>query len=105
MDKNRPTLGMQAPGAASSSSSYRLPGASSPLRVDDHVVEPESSRREVMVGGRIVQALPANAILTILEKRGLAPGADARSCLRTTLNRWLERALAAGSLADVFTEP
>ncbi|MEE8586585.1 MAG: hypothetical protein V3T83_17220, partial [Acidobacteriota bacterium] len=52
----------------------------------------------------------AGAILTILEKRGLAPDADARSRLRnckdlTALDRWLERALAAGSLADVFTDP
>ncbi|MEE8585593.1 MAG: hypothetical protein V3T83_12160 [Acidobacteriota bacterium] len=61
MDENRPAQSMHAPGAASASSSYRLPGASSPLRVDDHVVEPESSRREVMIGGRIVQALAANA--------------------------------------------
>ena len=61
MDKDRPVQSMQAPAAASAPSSYRLPGASSPLRVDDHAVEPESSRREVMIDGRIVQKLPANA--------------------------------------------
>ena len=61
MGKDRPAHSMHAPGAASSSSSYGLPGASPPLRVDDHVVEPESERREVMIDGRILKALPADA--------------------------------------------
>jgi hypothetical protein len=52
----------------------------------------------------------ADAILTILGRRGLAPDANARSRLGnctdlTTLDRWLERALAARSLAEVFDEP
>ncbi len=81
MDKNRPTRSMHTPGAASLSSSYRLPGAASPLRVDDHVVEPESSRREVMIDGRIVQKLHAdaphgvqNADLAYVLYAHLAPG-------------------------------
>ena len=81
MDKDRPTLSMHAPGDASSSRSYRLPGASSNLRVDDHVVEPESDRREVMIDGQIVQALPANvphgtqnAALDYVLYAHLAPG-------------------------------
>ncbi len=94
MVKDRPTLSMHAPGAASSSSSYRLPGASSPLRVDDHVVEPESSRREVMIGGRIVQALPANAphgrqnaALDYVLYAHLAPGYGAATDLLTRFDK------------------
>ncbi|MEE8586647.1 MAG: hypothetical protein V3T83_17535 [Acidobacteriota bacterium] len=98
---------MQAPGAASSPSSYRLPGAPSHLRVDDHVVEPESSRREVMIGGRIVQALPANAPhgmqnadLDYVLRAHLAPGYRVTTDLLTRFDKLNDFASDTAVLKD-----
>ena len=56
MDDRRPTYDFKAPGA--SGPSQRLPGRSSFPPVDEHLVEPEVTRDEI-IGGRRVVALPA----------------------------------------------
>jgi hypothetical protein len=59
MDENRTLYGLKAPGRSGSGSSMRLPGRGSFPRVDDHLVEPEVTRDEI-IGGRRVVAMPAN---------------------------------------------
>ncbi len=66
MDENRPPYSLQAPGAAPGAPSYELPGheprrRARPPRVDEHHpdVSPEI-RRDELIGGRIVQAMPAS---------------------------------------------
>ena len=107
MDENRPAQSMHAPGAASASSSYSLPGASQPLRVDDHVVEPESDRREVMIDGQILQALPANvphgtqkAALNYILYAHLAPGYIVASNLLTRFDERNDFASDSAVLKD-----
>jgi hypothetical protein len=58
MDENRPAFRLKAPGAVESGPSIRLPGRGSFPRVDDHLVEPEVTRDEI-IGGRRVVAQPA----------------------------------------------
>ncbi|MDP9120335.1 MAG: hypothetical protein M3O15_03045, partial [Acidobacteriota bacterium] len=61
MDENRPaypTYKLHAPGSASGA--LRLPGRETLPGVDDHLVEAEITRDEI-VGGRRVEALPALA--------------------------------------------
>jgi hypothetical protein len=58
MDENRPAFRLKAPGAVDSPPSLRLPGRDSFPRVDDHLVEPEVTRDEI-IGGRRVVAQPA----------------------------------------------
>ncbi|HEY4593822.1 MAG TPA: Uma2 family endonuclease [Thermoanaerobaculia bacterium] len=59
MDENRRGYDLKAPGRSEGSSSMRLPGRDSFPRVDDHLVEPEVTRDEIIGGQRIV-AMPAN---------------------------------------------
>src|SRR3954471_22248750 len=59
MDENRRGYDLKAPGRSEGSSSMRLPRRDSFPRVDDHLVEPEVTRDEIIGGQRIV-AMPAN---------------------------------------------
>jgi putative restriction endonuclease len=59
MDENRRGYDLKAPGRSEGSSSMRLPGRDPFPRVDDHLVEPEVTRDEIIGGQRIV-AMPAN---------------------------------------------
>jgi putative restriction endonuclease len=59
MDENRRGYDLKAPGCSGGSSSMRLPGRGPFPRVDDHLVEPEVTRDEIIGGHRIV-AMPAN---------------------------------------------
>ena len=59
MDERRPAYSLKAPGSPGSGSSLRLPGRGFP-RVDDHLVEAEVTRDE-MIGGRRIVASPAHA--------------------------------------------
>ncbi|HZF10681.1 MAG TPA: hypothetical protein VFE33_17985 [Thermoanaerobaculia bacterium] len=58
MDENRPTYGFKALGRSGSSSALRLPGRDPFPGVDDHLVQPEVTRDEI-IGGRRVVASPA----------------------------------------------
>ncbi len=58
MDENRPAFRLKAPGALDSSPALRLPSRDFFPRVDDHLVEPEVTRDEI-IGGRRVVAQPA----------------------------------------------
>lgn len=58
MDENRPAYRLKAPGSAGSLP-LRLPGRGSFPRVDDHLVEAEVTRDEV-IGGQRVVASPAH---------------------------------------------
>src|SRR5436309_6022370 len=58
MDENRRGYSLKAPGPPGSGSSFRLPGRDSFPQVDDHLVEPEVTRDEIVGGHRIV-ASPA----------------------------------------------
>ena len=49
---------MLAPGASRGGSAMRLPGANDARGIDDHLVEPETTRAEV-VRGQLMEALPA----------------------------------------------
>ncbi len=49
---------MLAPGASRNSGSMRLPGAEDKPSIEDHLVQPETSRNE-MVRGKLLEALPA----------------------------------------------
>jgi hypothetical protein len=59
MDENRAAFHVKAPGRQGAGVSLRLPGRDSFPRVDDHLVEPEVTRDEILGGVRIV-ALPAH---------------------------------------------
>jgi len=56
MDEKRPGLSLKAPG--SSAGAFRLPGRGSFPLVDDHLVEPEVTRDEILNGRRVV-SMPA----------------------------------------------
>jgi len=58
MDENRPGFGIKALGFSGSSSALRLPGRDPFPDVDDHLVQPEVTRDEI-IGGRKVVASPA----------------------------------------------
>jgi len=58
MDEKRSGMSLKAP--ASSGSSFHLPGRGSFPLVDDHLVEPEVTRDEIINGRRVV-AMPAEA--------------------------------------------
>jgi hypothetical protein len=60
MDENHPSIRVKAPGRQGSGIPLRLPGHGSFPRVDDHLVEPEVTRDE-MIGGIRIVAMPANA--------------------------------------------
>src|SRR4051794_23727110 len=57
MEDHRPAYDLKAPGAAGPS--LRLPGQPSFPRVDEHLVEAEVTRDEI-IGGRRVVAVPAH---------------------------------------------
>jgi hypothetical protein len=59
MDENRRGYDLKAPGHSGGGSSMRLPGRGPFPRVDDHLVEPEVTRDEIIGGHRVV-AFPAN---------------------------------------------
>src|SRR3954454_22213486 len=59
MDENRRGYDLKAPGRSEGSSPMPLPRRDSFPRVDDHLVEPEVTRDEIIGGQRIV-AMPAN---------------------------------------------
>src|SRR5436309_10349676 len=59
MDENRRAYSLKAPGSPGSGASLHLPGRGPFPRVDDHLVEPEVTRDEIIGGHRIV-AMPAN---------------------------------------------
>jgi hypothetical protein len=79
MDEKCSDYGLKAPGA--SGDSMRLPGRSSFPRVDDHLVEPEVTRDEIINGRRVV-AMPAEAPHAIWHgpriQRGGGPADPAR---------------------------
>ena len=58
MDEKRAAFRLSAPAASGSTSALRLPGRDSSPGVDDHLVEPEVTRDEIINGRRVV-ALPA----------------------------------------------
>lgn len=58
MSENHPLDDLKAPGRAGSASSLLPPGGGSFPQVDDHLVEPEVTRDEIIAGRRTV-ALPA----------------------------------------------
>ncbi len=58
MDENRRAYSLKAPGPTGSGSAMRLPGRGTFPNVDDHLVEPEVTRDEI-IGGRRVVASPA----------------------------------------------
>lgn len=58
MDENRRAYSLKAPGTDGSGSAMRLPGRGSFPDVDDHLVEPEVTRDEI-IGGRRIEAHPA----------------------------------------------
>lgn len=60
MDENRRAYSFKAPGAGGSGSAMHLPGRGSFPDVDDHLVEPEVTRDEI-IGGRRMEASPAEA--------------------------------------------
>ena len=60
MDEQNTGYRLQAPGAETTSTSYRFPSVEESFpQVDDHLVEPEGAREEI-VGGEKMSALPAN---------------------------------------------
>jgi hypothetical protein len=59
MDERRAGYNLKAPGRSGSGAPMHLPGRGPFPRVDDHLVQPETSRDEV-IGGRRVVASPAH---------------------------------------------
>jgi hypothetical protein len=59
MDENRRGYDLKAPGHSGGGSSMRLPGRGPLPRIDDHLVEPEVTRDEIIGGYRVI-AFPAN---------------------------------------------
>jgi Putative restriction endonuclease len=89
MDENRPTYGLQALGRSGSSSALRLPGRDPFPGVDDHLVQPEVTRDEI-IGGRRVVASPAkrphatqHTRLDYVLDAHVAPGYEAATDLLT----------------------
>ena len=87
MDENRPGLSLKAP--AGSGGSLHLPGRGSFPLVDDHLVEPEVTRDEIIAGRRVV-AFPAEkphavkqASLDTLLANHVAPGYSVATDLLT----------------------
>jgi len=58
MDEKRAAYSLRAPGYPGKSAALRLPGRGSFPEVDDHLVEPEVTRDEIINGRRVV-AMPA----------------------------------------------
>jgi hypothetical protein len=92
MDENHTRYGLKAPGRTGSGSSMRLPGRGPFPRVDDHLVEPEVTRDEI-IGGRRVIAMPANpphanqqSVLDYVLQAHVAPGYLTAADLLTRLD-------------------
>ncbi|HEX4960597.1 MAG TPA: hypothetical protein VF173_07140 [Thermoanaerobaculia bacterium] len=85
MDENHTRYGLKAPGRTGSSSSLHLPGRGSFPQVDDHLVEPEVTRDEIL-GGRRIVAMPANP-----------PHADRQSALDQILQSYVARGYKASA--------
>ncbi len=60
MDEKRAGYSLRAPGSSGKSVALRLPGRGSFPGVDDHLVEPEVTRDEIINGRRVI-AMPAEA--------------------------------------------
>jgi hypothetical protein len=89
MDENRPPYSLKAPGSPGADSPRRLPGRESFPDVDDHLVQPEVTRDEI-IGGRRVVLSPAKERhatqhfqLDYLLGAHLAPGYTAATDLLT----------------------
>lgn len=89
MDENRRAYSLKAPGPDGSGSSMRLPGRGSFPNVDDHLIEPEVTRDEI-IGGRRMEAHPAETphadqqtVLDYVLLARLAPGYRASTDLVT----------------------
>ena len=89
MDENRPAYRLKAPGPMDTVSPLRLPGRGSFPRVDDHLVEPEVTRDEI-IGGQRVVASPAqrpharqHTRLDYLIEAHVPPGYEAATDLLT----------------------
>ncbi len=54
MDENRPPYSLKAPGPPGAGSPRRLPGRGSFPDVDDHLVQPEITRDEIIGGQRVI---------------------------------------------------
>jgi len=91
MDEHRPGYSLKAPGASESGRSLRLPGRFP--RLDDHLVEAEVTRDEVVAGRRLIAhpAHPAHANkqfeLDFVLATHLAPGYTGASDLLSRLNQ------------------
>jgi putative restriction endonuclease len=92
MDENHPPYDLKAPGSAGSGSSPRQPGQTSFPRVDDHLVEAEVTRDEI-IGGRRVVAMPAHpphakrqTELDYVLRNRVAPGYTAATDLLTRVD-------------------
>lgn len=89
MDQRHPGYSLKAPGRTGSGMPKRLPGRGDFPRVDDHLVQPEVTRDEI-IGGRRVVASPAqqphatqNTRLDYVLQAHLAPGYEAATDLLT----------------------
>lgn len=89
MDQRHPGYSLKAPGHPGSGMPKRLPGRGDFPRVDDHLVQPEVTRDEI-VGGRKVVAFPAerphatqNTRLDYVLQAHVAPGFEAATDLLT----------------------
>src|SRR3954470_18480690 len=93
MDENRSGYSLKAPGHGGGSPGMRLPGPGPFPRVDDHLVEPEVTRDEI-IGGRRLAAIPANpphadrqgTVIQVLESF-VAPGYRAATELLTRVDQ------------------
>ncbi len=91
MDENHPPYDLKAPGSAGSGSP-RQPGTTSFPRVDDHLVEAEVTRDEI-IGGRRVVSMPAHpphakrqTELDYVLRNRVAPGYTAATDLLTRVD-------------------
>jgi hypothetical protein len=89
MDEKRASYSLSAPAASGSTSALRLPGRDSFPAVDDHLVEPEVTRDEIINGRRVI-SMPAqephatqNSRLDYVLQAHVAPGYQAATDLIT----------------------
>jgi hypothetical protein len=89
MDEKHPGYSLKAPGRSDSGSAMRLPDRGPFPRVDDHLVEPEVTRDE-LIGGRRTISMPAKkphatrqSVLDHLLQAHVAPGYVAATDLLT----------------------
>lgn len=93
MDQRHPGYSLKAPGRPGSGTPMHLPGRGDFPRVDDHLVQPEVTREEV-IGGQKVVASPAqrphalqNSRLDYVLQAHVAPGYEAATDLLTRHDR------------------